>query len=111
MIISGFSRMCGKIAGNITKPLHLCFLCILIGLQKATLNVLYIVYAKITKLATVFFDRGEGLTYSKFKSLEPKKQEELMVTLMKIKFAMALVYGFDRADKAFIDWKEGHHDT
>ena len=63
------------------------------------------------QLATVFFDNANCLTYSKFKSLEPKKQEELMVTLMKIKFAMALVYGFDRADLAFEDWKVGNHDT
>ena len=63
------------------------------------------------QLATVFFDRADMLTYSYFKSQEPKKQEELMIKLMEIKFAMALVYSFDRADKAFIMWREGDHDT
>ena len=63
------------------------------------------------QLATVFFDNTNCLTYSKFITLEPKEQEELMVRLMKIKFAMALVYDYDRADRAFEDWKEGNHDT
>ena len=63
------------------------------------------------QLATVFFDRCDCLTYGKFKNLEPKKQESLMIELMEIKFAMALVYDYDRADRAFEDWKEGQHDT
>ena len=63
------------------------------------------------QLATVFFDRTNCLTYSKFTSLDPEEQESLMITLMKIKFAMALVYDYDKADRAFLDWKEGHHDT
>ena len=63
------------------------------------------------QLATVFFDNTNCLTYSKFITLDPEEQEVLMVTLMKIKFAMALVYDYDKADMAFIDWKEGNHDT
>lgn len=63
------------------------------------------------QLATVFFDRCDCLTFSRFQSLEGKEQEELMIKLMEIKFAMALIYGFDRADKAFIMWREGEHDT
>lgn len=63
------------------------------------------------QLATVFFDKTNCLTYSKFTSLDPEEQEGLMVRLMKIKFAMALVYDYDKADKAFIDWKDGEHDT
>jgi len=63
------------------------------------------------QLATVFFDNVNGLTYSRFTTLEPKEQEELILRLMKIKLAMALVYDYDRADRAFIDWKEGEHDT
>ena len=63
------------------------------------------------QLATVFFDNTNCLTYSKFTTLDPEEQEGLMVTLMKIKFAMALVYDYDRADRAFEDWKEGNHDT
>jgi hypothetical protein len=62
-------------------------------------------------LATLFFDRADCLTYSTFKSLAPKKQEELMITLMQIKFAISLVWGFDKADRVFIDWQDGNHDT
>ena len=63
------------------------------------------------QLATVFFDKADMLTFSYFKEVEPKEQEKLMIKLMKIKAAMALVYDYDRADRAFIDWKEGQHDT
>jgi len=63
------------------------------------------------QLATVYFDMCDCLTFSRFKEVEPKEQERLMIKLMKIKFAMALVHSFDRADRAFIDWKEGRHDT
>lgn len=62
-------------------------------------------------LATIFFDRSDCLTYSKFTTLEAWQQEELMVTLMQIKFAMSLVWGFDKADKCFLMWQEGDHDT
>lgn len=63
------------------------------------------------QLATLFFDRAGGLIFSRFESLAGKEQEKLMIKLMQIKFAMALIYSFDRADKAFIDWQEGEHDT
>ena len=63
------------------------------------------------QLATVFFDQTNCLTFSRFQQVEPKEQERLMIKLMKIKFAMALVYDYDKADKAFLDWKEGQHDT
>lgn len=63
------------------------------------------------QLATVFFDKCDCLTFSRFKEVEPKEQERLMIKLMEIKFALALVYSFGRADKAFIMWKEGEHDT
>ena len=63
------------------------------------------------QLATLFFDRCDCLTFSRFKEVEPKEQERLTIKLMQVKFAMALIYGFDRADKAFIDWQDGNHDT
>lgn len=62
-------------------------------------------------LATIFFDRSDCLTYSKFTTLEAWQQEELMVTLMQIKFAISLVWGYDKADKCFLMWQEGEHDT
>ena len=63
------------------------------------------------QLATIFFDRAGGLMFSRFENANGEEQERLMIKLMQIKFAMALVYGFDRADKAFIMWQEGEHDT
>lgn len=63
------------------------------------------------QLATVFFDKTDCLTFSRFQKVEPKEQERLMIKLTEIKFAMALIYGFDRADKCFIMWREGEHDT
>ena len=63
------------------------------------------------QLATLFFDRAGGLTFSWFESLAGEEQEKQMIMLMQIKFAMALVYGYDRADKCFLMWKEGEHDT
>ena len=64
-------------------------------------------------LATLFFDRAGCLRFSDIKDLAPDRneQEELMITLMRIKLAISLVYGYDRADKCFIMWKEGEHDT
>ena len=65
----------------------------------------------VNQLATIFFDKAGGLIFSMFESIDKSKQEKLMIRLMQIKLAMALIYGFDRADKAFIAWKEGEHDT
>jgi hypothetical protein len=62
-------------------------------------------------LATIFFDQAGGLISSRFENADNSEQERLMIKLMQIKFAMALIYGFDRADKAFIDWQDGEHDT
>ena len=63
------------------------------------------------QLATLFFDQAGGLLFSRFQEVEPKEQEKLMIKLMQIKFAIALIYDFNRADKAFIMWQEGEHDT
>jgi hypothetical protein len=63
------------------------------------------------QLATIFFDQAGGLISSRFENADNSEQERLMIKLMQIKFAMALIYGFDRADKAFIDWQDGEHDT
>lgn len=63
------------------------------------------------QLATLFFDQAGGLTFSRFESLAGKEQEKLMIKLMQIKFAIALIYSFDRADKCFLMWQEGEHDT
>ena len=63
------------------------------------------------QLATLFFDRAGGLIFSRFENADGSEQEKLMIRLMQIKFAMSLIYGFDRADAAFIMWQEGEHDT
>ena len=63
------------------------------------------------QLATLFFDIGKGITYDCFLRLDHSEKESFMLRLMEIKLAIGMVYDYDRADMAFIDWKEGNHDT